>query len=197
MTDRLSIKIMHPDPAQLVNQFITHQQVDKSALREYVDQKLTAFHKQYQYLMTKPNYQTRWHQLSDYLNSLPESEQKTKLLSGWQQINDLHEMLHGWRSDNVDTEERFEFSIQRKAHELHTGDEDFDYYTALLIRHDQLLSAVLIFQTALDCLAELLDIPQAADMARSDAFQFFVEQELDHRIFQTAEQIYHLRQQHH
>lgn len=175
----------------MVKMFIDDEsRVDKEALRVYVLQHLEAAHERVQYLKHNPSIQTRWHELRDLVYS--EHEHNEAYKQGIELIEHLDEQLHVWIHDHLDAPERFEFSVQTKALELNSGDQDYDYYMALMIRHDQFLSVVLVFEEIIKIVEKLLTSGDIT-LQENGSWNYLIEKTVDVRIFEIAEEMYRQR----
>lgn len=173
----------------IIHQFCDeHQHIEKEALRIYVFDQLTDIHRQLGYILSYPDNDIHWKQLQDLVTSSGNELQLRTIAD----LRTFDEQIHSWIEEHVDTPERLEFSIELKATEIASGDREFDYFAAQLIRHDQLLAAVFVYQLAVKKFEDLLQI--SIDVVLDDpVFAFFCEMPLDSRIFSLAEQVYQLR----
>ncbi len=181
----------------IIDQFVTDRQtIDKEKLRQYVFQSLSDCHTEADYLINNPENKNHLHQINDLLAQHQQPEIRQLGLTAMERINQLHKEVESWINDNVDSPERFEFSIQAKATEISSGNQDYDYWAALTIRHDQLLAAVVIFEEALAKLSSLIHT-EPAEAVNSPDLKYFAEHTSPERIFKAAEEIYQLRNQFH
>jgi len=168
--------------------------INKPALYQFISQTFDKHRKWADYLLTSPDNTTHWKNLHDYIISNTKSDDHPWQI-GWQNLQNLIEQLDGWFNDHVAEPATFDFSIKQKAVEIGSGDENYDYYMALTIRHDQLLAAVQTFSISLQHLAWIVECPDAKEIVDSQHFQYFINNDTESRIFQLAEQMYHLRKQ--
>lgn len=178
----------------IINQFTNPSgHIEKEKLRRYILESLTKLHTQVDYLINQPKNKHQLHQLHDKVTKQENvSTQKTQIQKAISQINHLHQDINHWIQDHVDTPERLEFSIQTKALEVNSGDQNYDYQLALTIRHDQLLAAVLVFQEAVSMLQELIQLP-LPEAKESPQLNFFSTTSISDRIYHLAKQVYYQR----
>jgi hypothetical protein len=176
-----------------LSQFMSDQaQVKVEPLREYVLESLKKQHAWADYLLHNPENAHHWTQLRDLVAMMDSGDLKSNYQRGIGEIQQLHNVIDGWIAENVDSPVRLEFVIQTKAREIASGDEQFDYYTAMMIRHDQLLAAVLVFEEALEHLALVIKYAPIRALTLED-IKYFAEKDLQTRVFETAELMYTLR----
>lgn len=106
------------------------------------------------------------------------------------EIINLNKNIENWITEAVENAQRFEFFILSKASEIASGNQDKDYYYAMMIRHDQLLAVVKVFQKMLSWWDELKSIDDLNLMVKSEYFKYFGENSSEKMIFREAELIY-------
>jgi len=182
---------------ELLTKFITsnNKKVDTLALRKYVFDELSRIYAWCEYLLHNPEYTDRWRNLKDYIQSHDGRFEQEKWKNAVNEIVTLDSQIQGWIDEHVDSDERIEFSIATKAAEISSGNEVYDYYYALMVRHDQLLACVEIFRQASEGLAQLAKMSDVGEMVDSSAFGFFVEKTISQHIYETAKIMYKMREE--
>lgn len=182
---------------QLLNKFISgdDNKINKHYLRKYVNDELNQFIAWTDFLLNNPEYKNKWRLLHDYIQSHSERSEYQKWQFGISEMFSLTEQITGWLNDHVDSEERMEFSIASKAAEISSGNEMFDYFQAMLVRHDQLLACVEIFKEATKNLAELSKLSDIGEIVTHSSFEYFCEKSLSNHIYELAKIMYKMRQQ--
>lgn len=176
------------DLKQLVNSFFENNILKKEALRLYILDVFTKTHSQIEYYLYTPSFLDLWNQIKDYCAIENDSPCQTS----YAHIQNLQTLIDFWNRESVSTPERFEFFVLSKAVELSSGDKDRDYYNALMIRHDQLLAATIIFTQCLENIKACTGIP-INQVIKSSEFIYFGEKETDARIFEMAKEFYKIR----
>lgn len=134
-----------------------------------------------------------WNRLASAVNQHLFDEEKTKALKVIDQLVHLPQFIDSWITTALDSEERFNFFVMTKAHELGSGDQQKDYYWALQIRHDQLVGLVRVVEMLLDKMKIWLSLrPQ--EVFSDPVFSGLTEYEVEQQIFLEAERIYRERQ---
>ena len=180
----------------LLTKFVSleDKKIDKLALRKYVYDELQRMYAWTEYLLHNPEYRDKWRTIGDYVEShdgRPEQE-AWRLAVG--EITTLDQQIKGWIDDHVDSDERMEFSIASKAAEISSGNEMFDYYHALMVRHDQLLACVEVFCEAAEKLAAITKLPDVGAVVESESFKFFTEKTIAQHIYEMAKIMFKLRE---
>ena len=178
------------DLNQLTKLFFDGNKLQKEELRTYVLDILQTIREELDYYLHQPSLSSLWEHVSNFCSYTHNKECQ----QGAQRILKLIEGIDFWIREGVSSPERFEFFVLSKATELSTGDTDKDYYHALMIRHDQLLAVTLVFKQALEELKECTKL-EANQMMYSPHFQFFMESDIDSRIFTLAEQFFQIRRE--
>lgn len=109
------------------------------------------------------------------------------------EIKDLPTRLTNWLKDSVEDSSRFEIFVILKAGELSSGDKDYDYYYALMIRHDQLLAACSIFRQSLANIQSIFKVEDPKNIINDPAFTYFADYTFDEKIYLTAQNIFDAR----
>lgn len=177
---------------QVVKLFLSEDsKVDTEALRMYVLRHLTDAHERMQYIRHNPILQESWRDIKDSILS-----QGTAGNEAWvrtvAEVESVDKKLHEWMEDHVDSKEDFDFSVQAKAVEINSGNQDYDYFMALLIRHDQLLATVLVYEEVIKKFETILQIHEK-NLADIPEWAYLAEKTIDERIFEMAEEMYRLR----
>lgn len=174
---------------QIVNEFVSDDgHLDKEALRVYVLDRFRELHRRVDYLLSNPTYKKHWLAIHDKLLSNGNDDDKQAV----NEISNLHELIEEWIGHFVDTPERLEFSVQTKAMEISSGDQQADYFYALTARHDQLLCAVEVFDRAVENLSDILQLP-TDEAIKSGKLDFFRKQPVKELIFKLAGKVYEIR----
>lgn len=180
---------------QLLSKFVTNsdKKIDRPALRQYVYDELNRMLAWTDYLLNNPEYQSRWRLISDYVESHDgRPEQKAWQLAVGEIIT-LSDQIRGWINDHVDSDERMEFSIASKAAEISSGNEVYDYFHALMVRHDQLLACVEVFKEATENLAKITKLADVGEIIESEYFKFFTTKTISQHIYEFAKIMYKMR----
>ncbi len=171
----------------LVNLFIKNRKVEKEKLYHFVSKRFFDIqHRNYKYFSMDKNV--------NFFKSLKDQAviNNDKMLKHTVvNILKLPITLDDWISESTSSQERFEFFIISKAAELSSGDQKKDYYNALLIRHDQLLSAVYVFMYAIMNLESFRHDQYVKD-SKNNKLHFF-QTSIDKHIFFNAEKMYEIR----
>mgnify|MGYP001213456277 CR=1 FL=1 len=182
------------DTAQIVNRFVDdNHKIDKEKLRLFVNQKLSSQLAWVTYWLHGTAHLHNWNRLADFIASHDRDPKSQNWQKGLDQIMGLPATIRGWNSDHCESIERLEFSIASKAAELATGDDNQDYYTALTIRHDQLLACTQVMDTAIENLGQLVKLDNMEEMIQSEPFGWFMNKDIDTYIYESAREVYELR----
>ena len=182
---------MDQDLKKLLGLFIKDKVVDKAGICTYTLERLQTLHRQIDFLANNPATSQHWNELRDFA-VIQLSIADGHAVAIFDQILSLHEIIEAWITDHVDSPERFEFSVLSKAAEISSGNDDADYFNALIIRHDQLLAAVTVFETAVKYWQELLKM-QPNEAIHSKQLTFFEENSIEGWIYACAQKMYALR----
>jgi len=106
------------------------------------------------------------------------------------EIKSLPNYVSHWITDLVDSQERFEFTIMTKATEINSSDPEYNYFYALLVRHDQLLAAVFVFRQDLVNLTHLTKLDLDPSIIDSPAFNYFTTHNFQDRVYFMAQEIF-------
>jgi hypothetical protein len=120
-------------------------------------------------------------------------EEKEKALKVIDQLVHLPQFILTWMTTALDSQERFEFFVMTKAHELNSGDQHKDYYWALQIRHDQLVGLVRVVEMLLDKMKLWMSL-RPKEVFDDPVFSGLTEFNVEQQIFLEAERIYKERQ---
>lgn len=168
--------------------------VDREALRNYINTQLSELKVHAQELITDSTKISFWNKLRDNvitLNEASESEKEayTLLIN---QICNLPKYIDKWRVTSVDTTERLEFFVASKAEEINSGDQEHDYFWALQIRHDQLISVVRVISRLLETIEKWVT-QQPIYVLDDPVFQGLLEYDIEEQIFLEAKFIHEQR----
>lgn len=125
--------------------------------------------------------------------TLYDEEERRKALKAIDQLVHLPQFIGTWMSTALDSEERFNFFVMTKAHELKSGDQQKDYYWALQIRHDQLVALVRVIEMLLDKMKIWLSL-RPKEVFGDPVFSGLTEYDVEQQIYLEAERIYKERQ---
>ncbi len=182
------------DTAHIVNQFVDNDhKIDKEKLRIFVKEKLTSQLAWVTYWLHGTAYLHNWNRLADYIASHDKDPKSKSWQKGLDQIMALADTIRGWNAEHCESAERMEFSIASKAAELATGNDDQDYYTALTIRHDQLLACIQVMDEAIKNLGKLVKLDSMEEIIATEQFDWFVVKGIDTYIYERAREVYDLR----
>lgn len=173
---------------QLIKMFLVEGKFEKEKFREFVLTKMYKILYEIKYLTVEDKYNYFWEKVNDYAVIMKREDLKVGIVK----IKQISENLEMWIRDSIINREKFEFCIRVKALEISSGNENFDYYESQLIRHDQLLAALLVFEESLKHLKKLVKL-EKNEMGESRHLLFFLEKEIDERIFELAVRFYEIR----
>lgn len=172
---------------KLIKVFFDNDKFKKNKFREFVLNKLYKILGEIDFLTKSSKYKIFWIKVKD----LAAVSDKSKIIT-IEKILELKKYLEKWIRDSVLSKERFEFFILCKASEINSGDKIYAYYLAQLIRHDQLLSAVLVFSQVLVKLKSCAKI-EVGKVLQSKEFIYFENLDIEKKIFVTATRIFEFR----
>lgn len=166
--------------------------VDREGLRNHVLSRLQSFHQRADHLcVDKANY---WSSVELAAKKYLPVKDQQKVIQLVKQIKSLPGYIDGWINLSVDTDERFEFFILTKAHELNSGDQAKDYFWALQIRHDQLVALVRVLDILLDKLKLWTELRPEA-VFDDPVFAGLTDYGLEDQVYIEAEKVYKERTQ--
>ena len=173
---------------QYIEHFFDNNQLKKEDLRIFILDQFNHYLTQ----LHDPLHLIQNHQLWTKLSDQAAIAQNDDHLKACQAITTLDKQVQYWIKEGVETPQRFEFFILSKAAQLNSGDQNRDYYHAMLIRHDQLLAVNHVLGQAIKHITNCLKLPQQ-EIRNSDDFRFFYLRTIEERIFKTAQLIYKTR----
>lgn len=189
MLFRFKNKVATKQKKELIESFFDeNNKLNKNQLKEYVSESLSVMKMKLDVLLYREKYKKFWADLQNYCAI----NHKADCLAACKEVLLLPKLIDYWEKESVESDQRFDFFIVSKASELASGDEVKDYYHALLIRHDQLLAVVEVFQEAINFLEEIVT-NEIKYVPNSSQINFFSKWSVEKRIFITAENFYKLR----
>ncbi|NMC36183.1 hypothetical protein GYA49_04005 [Candidatus Beckwithbacteria bacterium] len=176
--------------SQTINSFFEGQSLQKEKLRLYVLRVLQSSRQQLEHYIYTPIHEPFWNQVHDSAIASSNDSWKTSIT----EIKSLGKQIDFWINEAVSSPQRMEFFILQKATELSSGNQNKDYFLALMIRNDQLLAVVTVFQEAVEHIKNCLsfDVQTIFD---SPDFNFFAQKSIEKRIFEMAEAYFQTRSQ--
>lgn len=173
---------------QLIGIFILNGKFQKEKFREFVLKKMHKTLFEIKHLTIENKYANFWQKVNDYAVVIKSEDLKMGIVK----IKKLSKNLETWIGDSVVNQEKFNFCILTKALEIGSGNETYDYFQAQLIRHDQLLAVLLVFEESSKHLRELVKLKKE-EIEESRHLLFFLDKTIDERIFELAVRFYELR----
>lgn len=171
-----------------IEHFFNDNKLEKEQLRIFIQEELHKLRKIITNILYLKENEILWQQLHDK-SAISE---KPELVKASNAIQKIPIEIDFWEREGVESQERFEFFILSKAAELNSGDQNRDYYHAMLIRHDQLLAVTFVLKQSVKHLQNCLSIPYN-EIIHSDDYKYFYARTTAERIYKMAEIIYKTR----
>jgi hypothetical protein len=167
--------------------------VDLERLRTKTLASLQELKSQADYLLQKRDNKPFW----DYLHQVivreaGDDDQKIAWLDVEAQIHGLPHMIETWMRTSVESSERMDIFVRLKAAEIKSHDEQKDYFTAIEIRHDQLIGLVKVLSTLMTHLERWV-LMRAEEVIDDEVFLGIAEATVEEQIYLEAENEYRLR----
>jgi len=164
--------------------------IDREGLRTYVLAQLTTFKNQIERITIEKSSFFEKVRIAASKTLSPEESQRVKNVVD--QLVELPNYLETWIETAVDTPERFEFFVLTKANEMHSNDQQKDYFWALQVRHDQLVALVRVMELLIDKIKLWTSI--RPDQVLDDPiFAGLTEHGVEDQVYLEAQKVYEER----
>ncbi|MFC1653979.1 hypothetical protein ACFL1M_03995 [Patescibacteria group bacterium] len=130
-----------------------------------------------------------WQDLHNSIGSLDEGGLKERSRKAESQAISLPSFIESYVKTALDSPERFDLFVKIKASELEGDDQEYNYFWALQIRHDQVLALVRAIEDVVGVVLELVKKSPNEALNNND-FLSLAESSIEDRVYVEAEKVY-------